>query len=214
MTTIKARPPRKKKCKQCKKFFQPTRPIQPCCQYKCELAYALEYDKKKANDHQFQERKRIKKEAREARKAKREYRDNNYPIQFDMTKTIVQRWAGGIRDAGNPCMSCGTTADVQYCGGHYRTAGGNPELSLDTRNIHRQCNKNCNMHLSGNIYGHGKTKGYRAGLIEVYGQDYVDWLDGPHKAKNYTCDQLREIRAYYAKLTRDKIKTDEDRPYP
>lgn len=211
---IKQKLPRKKKCKQCLKQFQPIRPIQPCCQYKCELAYAIEHAKKKDDDRQLQERKRIKKEARDARKATKAYKDNHYPTQFKMTKETVQRWAGGVRDAGLPCISCGTTADVQYCGGHCRTAGGNPELALDTRNIHRQCNKRCNCELSGNIHGAMNTHGYIVGLVERYGQDYVDWINGPHEAKKYTCDQLREIRAYYAKLTRDKIKTDEDRPYP
>lgn len=213
MSTIKPKKPRKKKCKQCREWFQPTRAIQPCCGFRCELAYATEHAKKKANDRELQERKRVKKEARDARKAKREYIDNHYPTQFQKTKLVVQQWAGGIRDAGKPCRSCGTTADVQYCGGHYRTVGANPELALDTRNIHRQCNKRCNCELGGNIHGAMGTHGYTVGLVNTHGQDFVDWLNGPHESKKYTCDQLREIRAYYAKLTRDKCKDDSDRPY-
>lgn len=205
--------PRPKKCKMCLEFFQPTRSIQPCCSFNCELAYATEHAKKKAANRELQERKRIKQEAREARKAKKEYTDNHYPTQFQKTKEVVQRWAGGVRDASKPCISCSTTADVQYAGGHYRTVGANPELALDTRNIHRQCNRRCNCELGGNIHGAMGTHGYVVGLVNRYGQEFVDWLDGPHEPKKYTCEQLREIRAYYARLTRLGIKSDDDRPY-
>ncbi|MGL4518063.1 MAG: recombination protein NinG [Shewanella sp.] len=205
--------PRKKKCKMCQGLFQPTRSIQPCCNFNCEIAYATEHAKKKAANREFQANKKERAAKREAAKKTKEYRDSNYPKQFDLTKQVVQRWAGGVRDAGKPCISCSTTNDVQYAGGHYRTVGANPELALDTRNIHRQCNKRCNCELGGNIHGAMGTHGYVVGLVNRYGQSFVDWLDGPHEPKKYTCEQLREIRAYYAKLTRQGIKSDEDRPY-
>lgn len=213
MTKLKL--PRPKKCKapSCGFKFQPERPMQEICCIKCAIELTnFKRAKKTAKDAaDFGKKEREAK--REAAKKTKEYRDSNYPKQFELTKQVVQRWAGGVRDSGKPCISCSTTNDVQYAGGHYRTVGANPELALDTRNIHRQCNKRCNRELSGNIHGAMNTHGYVVGLVNRYGQDFVDWLDGPHEPKKYTCDQLREIRAYYAKLTRQGIKSDEDRPH-
>lgn len=207
--------PRPKKCKapSCGLKFQPERQMQETCCIKCAIELATFKREKKAANAELQERKRIKQEAREARKAKKEYTDNHYPTQFQKTKEVVQRWAGGVRDAGKPCISCSTTNDIQYAGGHYRTVGANPELALETRNIHRQCNKRCNCELGGNIHGAAGTHGYVVGLVNRYGQEFVDWLDGPHEHKKYTCQQLKEIRSYYARLTRLGIKTDDDRPH-
>lgn len=213
MSTIKPKKPRAKACKQCKVKFQPERQLQACCSPKCALDKAIADRKKKEADTALQERKRIKKEAREARKVKNYDKANDYSKQFDLTKKQIQKWVNHVRDAGMPCISCSTTNNVVYCGSHYRTAGGNQEIALDTRNIHRACNRYCNKALSGNISGNKTTHGYIVGLINRYGQEYVDWLDGYHPPKKYSCEQLREIRAYYAKLTREGIKTDDDRPH-
>lgn len=207
--------PRPKKCKapSCGLKFQPERQMQETCCIKCAIELTNLKRANKAVKDAADVSKKERAAKREASKKTKEYRDNNYPHQFELTKQVVQRWAGGVRDAGKPCISCSTTNGVQYAGGHYRTVGANPELALDTRNIHRQCNKRCNCELGGNIHGAMNTHGYVVGLVNRYGQDFVDWLDGPHEQKKYTCDQLREIRAYYAKLTRQGIKSDEDRPY-
>lgn len=92
------------------------------------------------------------------------------------------------RDEGKSCISCGTTADIQYCAGHYRTVGSCPELRFDPLNVHLQCNKNCNMEKSGNIIE------YRKALIAKIGLDRVEWLEGPHEPKKYTIPELQEIQ--------------------
>lgn len=99
------------------------------------------------------------------------------------------------RDAGQPCISCGTTADVQFCAGHYRTVGACPELRYEPLNVHRQCNKNCNLEKSGNIVE------YRIRLVQKIGADKVAWLEGPHEPKHYTVDDLKAItKEYRAKV--------------
>jgi len=208
---------KKNKCTYCKERFLVETMVKTPAGKFCGFGHAMKY----ANDKQAKQREvNLKKAAKceqvedkAARKAKRDADNNNHKKQFKMTKEVVQRWAGGISDAGKPCKSCGTTNDIQDCGGHFRTAGGNPELALDTRNIHRQCNKKCNCELSGNIYGAMNTIGYTQGLINEFGQEYVDWLNSYHPPKHYTCDQLRDIRAFYAKLTRDKNKDDSNCPH-
>ena len=106
------------------------------------------------------------------------------------------------RDAGQPCISCGTTADVQYCAGHYRTVGACPELRFEPLNVHRQCNKNCNLEKSGNIVE------YRIRLVKKIGAEQVAWLEGPHEPKRYSIDDLKAIATEYrAKLRELKKET-------
>ncbi|WP_225381508.1 recombination protein NinG, partial [Escherichia coli] len=42
---------------------------------------------------------------------------------------------------------------------------------------------------------------YEAGLVARYGQEYVDWLNGPHEMTNYRREDFIRIRdEYRAKL--------------
>jgi hypothetical protein len=100
------------------------------------------------------------------------------------------------RDLGQPCISCGTTARVQYAAGHYRTVGACPELRFEPLNVHLQCNKNCNMEKSGNIVE------YRIRLLRKIGAEKVAWLEGPHEPKKYSIEDLKAIKAHYRALTR------------
>lgn len=100
------------------------------------------------------------------------------------------------RDYGQPCISCGTTSNIQYCAGHYRTVGSCPELRFEPLNVHLQCNKNCNMEKSGNIIE------YRINLIKKIGLDRVEWLEGYHPPAKWSVDDLKAIQAEY----RAKIK--------
>jgi hypothetical protein len=101
------------------------------------------------------------------------------------------------RDAGQPCISCGTTANVQYCAGHYRTVGSCPELRFEPHNVHLQCNKNCNLEKSGNIVA------YRPRLLEKIGAEMLAWIEGPHEPKRYTIEDLKAITAEYRAKTRE-----------
>ena len=208
MTKEKPKTFRRKKCKQCKDWFIPTRTLQMTCDMICAIDYSRAQAKKKLADKEAQEAKKQRAKKREYAKQKREYKDNNYSHQFTLTKKVIQKWVNTIRDAGLPCISCGTTNDVQYCGGHYKTAGGHPELALDTKNISRQCNQYCNMNLSGNISGNKTSHGYTEGILRRYGQERLDYLESYHPPKNYSCAELKAIRAFYSKLIRENNKDD------
>lgn len=54
------------------------------------------------------------------------------------------------------------------------------------------------MHLSGNISGTKGTKGFKAGLVERYGQDFVDHLESYRPTRKRTCDELIAMRKEYA----------------
>ena len=110
------------------------------------------------------------------------------------------------RDAGLPCISCGETNPPDLHGGqwdcgHFKTVGAYPELRFEERNAHKQC-KSCNAG-AGKYTAKESTvaQHYEAGLVARYGQEYVDWLNGPHEMTNYRREDFIRIRdEYRAKL--------------
>ena len=95
-----------------------------------------------------------------------------------------------LRDADQPCISCGRFHSGQYHAGHYLTVGAKPELRFDEDNCHKQCAP-CNNHLSGNLVS------YRVSLINKIGIERVERLEGPHDLPNWTIEQIQEIRKHY-----------------
>ncbi len=130
------------------------------------------------------------------RAQKKQLKDNDRSLRMREAQKAFNAFIRA-RDKGKPCISCGYMPNFSdHIGGsgiqagHYKSRGSSPELAYEELNCHVQCYK-CNVHLSGNI------KGYRPALIEKIGLDKVEWLEGPHKAKKYTCDQLKEIELKY-----------------
>ena len=112
------------------------------------------------------------------------------------------------RDYGLKCISCddtqgsinwyGVTATQSTGGvcdaGHWLSIGARVNLRFNEDNVHAQC-KYCNNQLSGN------AANYRIGLVKRIGLERVESLEGDHKLKHYSKDDLREIEATYkAKL--------------
>lgn len=190
---IAERAPRQRKCANpaCDVKFTPKIGQKVCC-WQCGLAIADQpANQKKARMAIDQrERREIK-----VRKQKVKRRSEYMQEAQDAFNAWVRQ-----RDAGQPCISCGTTADVQYCAGHYRTVGACPELRFEPLNVHRQCNKNCNLEKSGNIVE------YRIRLVKKIGAEAVAWLEGPHEPKKYTIEDLQQIKAHYRALLRDLKK--------
>ena len=176
-----SRKPKRKKCKECRKLFQPLSSFHSCCSVPCSIAWCKTKDCK---DYMLGVQKK------EARKARKEYNESKKSHWENKLQVLVNRHVRQ-RDAGKPCISCGTTKPVQYCAGHYKTRGAHPELRFELRNIFLQCNKNCNLSKSGNI------PGYRLGIIERKGQAELDWLDGKHDPLNYTIPDLKDMIDYY-----------------
>ena len=174
---------RAKSCKACGSKFEPVRSTQVIC---FSLPCAIQHT---AN----LKAKRERKETRE-RKAKLKTRRD----WLRDTQAVVNRYVR-IRDAGKPCISCGTTRNVQIHAGHYRTTKAAPELRFHEWNINSQCAQ-CNLFDSGNLIE------YRIGLIEKIGLEAVEWLEGPHEPKHYTVDDLKAIKADYARKTKELEK--------
>lgn len=173
--------PRKPKiCKVCKGEFMPYMTTQKVCDFKCALEL-VEIDKVRAFKREtLRLKKKIKSKAQWMKEA-----------QAAFNKFIR------LRDAGEPCISCGTTKQgIQYAAGHYLTRGAHPALRFNELNVHKQCNQYCNLQNSGNIAK------YRPELVKKIGILQVEWLEGPHEAKNYTEVDLKEIKEYYKRKAR------------
>ncbi|HHZ97005.1 MAG TPA: recombination protein NinG, partial [Flavobacteriales bacterium] len=65
-----------------------------------------------------------------------------------------------------------------------------PELRFNELNCHKQCSP-CNTQLSGNIAN------YRPILLERIGLANLEFVEGPHEPKKYTCAELKEIETLY-----------------
>lgn len=100
-----------------------------------------------------------------------------------------------LRDADQPCISCGRHHTGQNHAGHYLSVGARPELRFTESNVHKQCAP-CNTHLSGNAVL------FRRGLLAKLGIELVEWLEGPHEPRRDTIDSLKAIKAHYTTLTK------------
>ena len=181
-----------KKCRACKEqFVVKYTSTQIVCSQSCAFEYAVAQRMVKYNA--------------ETRRRRKEFKAKNLPHQLELTKKAIQKYVV-LRDRDLPCISCGTTKNVQYCGGHFKTAGGFPELALDEKNINKQCNRYCNMALSGNITGNKTSMGYTKGILARFGQDRLDYLERKHEAKHYKYDDYVAIRKKYTKKTRELQK--------
>lgn len=181
-----------KKCKVCAELFTPVRPMQKVCSPSCALTLARQQaEKTKA------------KELSQDRKATRE------KLQAMQTRPQLLKKAQiafnayiRSRDAGKPCISCGTKLGDEpntYDAGHYRSVGSAPHLRFVEHNVHGQC-KHCNNHLSGNHVA------YRIGLIERIGLHEVEKLESDNEPLKYTRDELIEIAKDYREKTRQLLK--------
>lgn len=187
--SLPSKPRKAKTCTnpKCRASFVPFRTGQNVCSPRCALAMkAVNQERaRKALDELGRKELRA---AKERVKAKAEYMAD--------AQRAFNAWIRA-RDAGKPCISCGTTANVQYAAGHYRTVKACPELRFEPLNVHLQCNRNCNMGKSGAIVD------YRIELVKRIGAELVEWLEGKHEPKRYTIEDLKAITAEYRAKTRE-----------
>ena len=188
--TLKAK---RRKCRGCLQWFEPTMATQLVCSIPCAKAAGPTL---KAKKRAAEKRKSI----REAKQRLKTRSDHMRDAQRAFNAYIRER------DQGKPCISCGRNdgeVRAQAVGGtwdcgHYRSVGASPELRFEPLNAHRQC-KRCNRDMSGRVVD------YRINLVDRIGQEAVDWLEGKHAPKKYTIEDLKKIKAHYrAELRRLK----------
>ena len=166
-----------KLCKNCKAEFTPSKMGQKVCCGACAIAFAVSERGKAEKVAKVKERKDDKLKLKTRADWMRE------------AQTAFNQFIR-LRDADQPCISCGRHHGGQYHAGHFLSVGARPELRFEERNVHKQCSA-CNTHLSGNIVL------YRKALFDKIQVGGVDWLEGPHEAKKYTIDELKAIKQLY-----------------
>jgi hypothetical protein len=185
---LTAKQPRAKQCKNaaCAAKFIPQRLGQAVCSPDCALAT------KDVNAGRA--RKALADIGRQEIKVRKE-KLKSRADHLRETQAVVNEFIR-LRDAHLPCVSCGRFHDGQWHAGHYRSAGGHPELRFEALNIWRQCAP-CNTHKSGDLVN------YRVELIRRIGPEKVEWLEGPHEPQRYTIEDLKAIKAKYRALIRE-----------
>lgn len=204
------KPPKPKKCPICSTEYTPRSSLQKVCHnYKCAIAF----------NHQVDERNAAREIRKQERLQRDDLRERRKALKTDSElKQEAQRAFNAYiraRDEGDACISCGETNPPDLHGGqwdcgHFKTVGGFPELRFVECNAFRQC-KSCN---AGSAKYGAKAASvermYRASLADKYGQELIDWLDGPHEMTNYRRDDFIRIRDEYRKKTRELRKRQQE----
>lgn len=171
------------RCEICKNKFEPKYFLQKACfDPKC-LAEWSKADREVKADKKHA----VKKKA---------FKDNDKSLRTKAAQTSFNAFIRK-RDILLPCISClvlrsetAKSSGSNWHAGHYKSIGAKAELRFTELNCHKQC-AHCNNFLSGNM------ENYRLNLINKIGLDKVEWLEGPHEPKKYTCVELKEIELKY-----------------
>lgn len=193
----KVKKPKRKKCKECKQLFTPTRDLQPCCGYDCEVKH-IDSNLKGlvAIGGTMRQKEASKEKTKRKDKFLTENKSELEKILISKAETIVHKYIR-LRDLGNNCISCNRQMIGFIVGhaGHYRPKGNNPQVRFYTRNIYLQCEE-CNIKKSANLTL------YRQSLVLKYGNDFVEKLEANHTTKKYTVEYLKKL----IRVFRKKIK--------
>lgn len=189
----------KRKCKQCGEYENKLVGLQTPVAFFCKDTCAIRFAQDKREADRLRKIRKLEKETKQKHAAKkREFKLNDRTLRDREAQKAFNAFIRA-RDAHLPCISCGRHHEGQYHAGHYKTRGAHPELRFEELNCHKQCAP-CNNHLSGNIAN------YRPNLLLKIGQEKLDWLEGPHEPKKYTCEELKEIEDLYKKKLKELSK--------
>lgn len=190
-----------RKCRHCKAELPKVKDSDPV-QAKgfCDFAHMARHGLEKARASREKKDRQELRQRKEAIKTRREWLSE---AQAAFNQYIR------LRDEDQPCICCGQWADESWKpggswdAGHFLARGSHPELAFDEANCHKQL-KSCNAG-AGKFTrkNHTVSQEYRVRLIEKIGEAEVLRLEGPHEPKKYTTEELKEIKTYYRRLTRE-----------
>jgi len=185
-----------RRCPVCKDKYSPKySTLQPVCnKFECMAKHAANARLKKEKGREQADK-----------DFKQKHLVETIPYQHKLTKPVFNRmrvleekiWFAeqGIEPY---CISCGKTG-MDFCCGHFKTVGSQGNIRYDRRNTYLQCNRYCNLALSGNIEGNKTTHGYKKGLIIRFGQaegqsiiDYCERMTAPVKWDWHELQQFRK----------------------
>jgi hypothetical protein len=171
---LRTRKPKLFVCKVCRCKFEKVRAIQPTCEtFACKFAYADRVAQKSREKIAKAERQKTREQIMELKPlnywAKRAERACNEYIR--------------ARDAGDPCISCGTYDAPEWHAGHCYTVAARADIRYNEDNIHLQCHQ-CNT--------------YKGGMVGEYKKRIVSKIGEPRfKALEYVNPAYKKTREYY-----------------
>ena len=171
---------KKKKCKECRKPFQPFNSMTKACSVKCALALVNKEKERKFNAETRKLKAKVKTKGQWLREAQAAF------------NAFVR-----VRDQGEPCISCDKPDNGQHQrhASHFRSVGAAPHLRFNLLNVHASCST-CNNHLSGNLIE------YVARLPAKIGQSNTDWLMHANFEKRYDIEYARRVKRIFSKRAR------------
>ena len=184
------------KCKVCKVKFEPKFFLQKTCVEPRCLAEWQKIEREAKADDKF----KVK---------KKEFNLNDVKYQHGLTQPVFNRlrvqeeleWFKS-RGLEPECISC-AKKNMDWCCGHLKTRGAQSNLRYDKNNTFLQCNRYCNMGLSGNISGDKNTRGYIQGLFERFGddraQEIIDYCEVETTPRKFTGQELEQMRKEFNK---------------
>lgn len=154
----------------------------------CSLACSIEYAQQK----------NLKDKLKEARRAKKEFYDQNMTVQ-ELIKKVQKVFNEFIRerDKGKDCISCRKPLGKRFDAGHYYNGHLHWAVRFDEDNVHGQCIY-CNRDMHGNLIY------YREGLIDRIGEERVERLDKiARNTQKFNRLELNSIQKEYKRKISD-----------
>lgn len=171
----------------CKKRFICKSNHHRFCSAECVMA--------KGDENSEKVKKELKKKVWTKEKAELKEKLLTHKDYLKLLQTVFNTYIR-LRDKGLPCISCGTTAKIQYHAGHYFSAGGHPNLRFAESNVHKQCVQ-CNNYLHGNLIN------YRPALeLKIGHEEYEALCNNRDVPRKYSIPEIKDLIAYY----KQKIK--------
>ena len=183
------------RCLNCKEKFEKKYPNQMgkfrYCLLKDDCIKAFNNARKKHQE--LQRKKAWRKEKKKLSEKLKTHKDWLKDLQ-KVFNTFIR-----LRDKNQPCISCRTNKkNIQYAAGHYYPMGNYSFLRFHEDNVHKQCNMNCNMKLSGNLIE------YRKHLLKKIGKDRLQWLeDNRHNELKLSIPEIKEKIKHYKQKIKD-----------
>ena len=178
-------------CKQCKDKFIPKYFLQKHCM-KNDVCVRAELDMKYAQK-QKQEKKALKEDTAERAKKLMRYGDYIQLLQVQFNAYIR------ARDKDLDCISCGKSRydkKIVFAAGHFYPTTYQ-YLRFNEDNVHKQCNKYCNMMKRGNLLE------YRPNLIKKIGMErFLALENSRHLTLQLSIPEIQEKITHYKTLTK------------
>lgn len=165
---LKSLAPKKKKCRICKSQFIPKNDFIPVCdEIDCKTQYAISVVEKQKKQKEIAEKKKRSEEKKQMSidiMSDDKYRSKVLQPVFNEIARLI--------DFGQPCIA--TENYGKENGGHYISVGANRTICLNLHNIHIQS-------FESNHWKSGDTIKYQSGIRKVYGEEYLEFMDGLQK---------------------------------